>query len=130
MNDLGQILIDTKEGLQHGQWIKWLEDSRVGFTDRNARRYMTIARDPQIVNGVHVLNDLSLRKLYSLASAPEEIKEEIIHSKDKIEAERKIKEYEEKLKQCVRCGHRVNQLYLGGITDLLILLFVLNTERV
>ena len=62
-------------------WIKWLEDSRVGFTDSNARRYMTIARDPQIVNGVHVLNDLSLRKLYSLASAPDEIKEEVIKIK-------------------------------------------------
>lgn len=109
MNDLGQILIDTKEGLQHGQWIKWLEDSRVGFTDRNARRYMAIAKEfKEIGHNMSVLDTLSLNKLYSLASAPDEVKEEVIHSKDKIEAERKIKEYEEKLKQCVRCGHRVN----------------------
>lgn len=97
--ELGQILIDTKEKLPHGCWIKWLEDSRVGFTDSNARRYMTIAKDPQIVNGVHVLNDLSLRKLYTLASAPEEVKEDVANSKDKEEAEKKIKEYEEQLKQ-------------------------------
>lgn len=55
-------------------WIKWLEDSRVGFTDRQARNYMTITRElGEIGNGVSVLNDLSLRKLYSLASAPEEV---------------------------------------------------------
>ena len=77
--ELGQILIDTKEGLQHGQWIKWLEDSRVGFTDRNARRYMTIAKEfKEIGHSMSVLDTLSLNKLYSLASAPEEIKEEVI----------------------------------------------------
>lgn len=131
MNDLGQILIDTKEGLQHGQWIKWLEDSRVGFGLEQARKYMRITEQlGDIPTSSWNMNDLSINKLFKLASAPEEIKEEVIHSKDKIEAERKIKEYEEKLKQCVRCGHRVNQLYLGGITDLLILIFVLNTERV
>ena len=126
MNDLGQILIDTKEGLQHGQWIKWLEDSRVGFTRGNANRYMKIAQELGNVAWCATFDQLSLNKLYSLASAPEEVKEEIIHSKDKIEAERKIKEYEEKLKQCVRCGHRVNQLSLLGTTNLLILLFVLS----
>lgn len=76
--ELGQILIDTKEGLQHGQWIKCLEDSRVGFKDSTARKYMAIARDPQIVHGMNVLDTLSLNKLYSLASAPEEVKEEVI----------------------------------------------------
>lgn len=95
--ELGQILIDTKEGLQHGQWLKWLEDSRVGFTDSTARKYMKIARDPQIVHGVNVLDNLSLRRLYTLASAPEEVKEDVANSKDKEEAEKKIKEYERKL---------------------------------
>lgn len=33
--------------------------------------------DHQIVNGVHVLTNLSLNKLYTLASAPEEVKEEL-----------------------------------------------------
>lgn len=56
-------------------WIKWLEDSRVGFKDSTARKYMAIARDPQIVHGMNVLDTLSLNKLYSLVSAPEEVKE-------------------------------------------------------
>lgn len=92
--ELGQILIETKEKLPHGSWIKWLEDSRVGFTERNAQRYMKIANDPQIRHGMSVLDNLSLNKLYTLASAPEEVKEDVANSKDKEEAEKKIKEYE------------------------------------
>lgn len=97
--ELGQILIDTKEKLPHGSWIKWLEDSRVNFTERNAQRYMKIANDPQIRHGMSYLDNLSLNKLYTLASAPEEVKEDVANSKDKEEAEKKIKEYEEQLKQ-------------------------------
>lgn len=76
--ELGQILIETKEKLPHGSWIKWLEDSRVGFSIQNANKYMKIANDPQITHGVSNfnINSLSLRKLYTLASAPEEIKKE------------------------------------------------------
>lgn len=97
--ELGQILIDTKAGLKHGEWIKWLEDSRVGFKDSTARKYMTIARDPQIVHGMNVLDNISLNKLYTLALAPEEVKEDVANSKDKEEAEKKIKEYERQLKE-------------------------------
>ena len=40
---------------------------------------MKIANDPQITHGVSNfdINSLSLRKLYTLASAPEEVKEEL-----------------------------------------------------
>lgn len=107
--ELGQILIDTKEGLQHGQWIKWLEDSRVNFTERQAQKYMRVYKELGNTNHQFVFDQLSLNKLYSLASAPEEIKEEIIHSKDKEEAERKIKEYEEKLKQEKEARNKVIQ---------------------
>ncbi len=98
--ELGQILIDTKKKMTHGSWIKWLEDSRVGFTDRMARKYMRIANEfKEIGTSSSVLNNLSLNKLYTLASAPEEVKEDVANSKDKEEAEKKIKEYEEQLKQ-------------------------------
>lgn len=97
--ELGQILIETKAKLPHGSWIKWLEDSRVGFKDSTARKYMKIANDPQIVHGMNVLDSLSLNKLYTLASAPEEVKEDVANSKDKEEAEKKIKEYEEQIKK-------------------------------
>lgn len=109
--ELGQILIETKEKLPHGSWIKWLEDSRVGFNRSQASKYMKIAENfkGEMFTSSKHLDNLSLNKLYSLASAPEEIKEEVIHSKDKEEAERKIKEYEEKLKQEREAKNKVIQ---------------------
>lgn len=97
--ELGQILIETKEKLPHGSWIKWLEDSRVGFTERQSQKYMKIARELGEAFSHVLLDNLSLRKLYTLASAPEEVKEEVANSKDKEEVEKKIKKYEEQLKQ-------------------------------
>ena len=43
---------------------------------------MKIANDPQIVHGMNVLDSISLNKLYTLASAPEEVKEDVTNSKD------------------------------------------------
>lgn len=97
--ELGQILIDTKKKMTHGCWIKWLEDSRVGFTERQSQKYMKITRELGNTNHRFVFDQLSLNKLYTLASAPEEVKEDVANSKDKEEAEKKIKEYEEQLKQ-------------------------------
>ena len=58
-------------------WIKWLEDERVGFKSTQAEKYMKIARElgDQIPTSSVNLNLLSVNKLYSLASAPEEVKE-------------------------------------------------------
>lgn len=98
--ELGQILIETKEKLPHGSWIKWLEDSRVGFSVQMANKYVRIARElGQIETASFNLDVISLNKLYTLASAPEEVKEDVANSKDKEEAEKKIKEYEKQLKE-------------------------------
>ena len=98
--ELGQILIETKEKLPHGSWIKWLEDSRVGFSVQMANKYVRIARElGQIETSGFNLDVISLNKLYTLASAPEEVKEDVANSKDKEEAEKKIKEYEEQIKK-------------------------------
>ena len=76
--ELGQILIETKEKLPHGSWIKWLEDSRVGFSVQMANKYVRIARElGQIETSGFNLDVISLNKLYTLASAPEEVKEEL-----------------------------------------------------
>lgn len=74
--ELGQILIETKEKLPHGSWIKWLEDSRVGFNRNQANKYIKIAKELSNVSYRDTFDQLSLNKLYTLASAPEEIKEE------------------------------------------------------
>lgn len=100
--ELGQILIETKKGFKgnKGAWTNWLEDGRVNFTPQQARKYMRVYNElGQNETTSFVLNDLSLNKLYTLASAPEEIKEDVANSKDKEEAEKKIKEYERQLKE-------------------------------
>ena len=57
----------------------------MGFTDRMARQYMQVAREipsdlRQNDDGVIVLN--SFRKCLKIASAPEEVKEDVANSKD------------------------------------------------
>lgn len=101
--ELGQILIDTKKGFKgnKGAWTKWIQDGRVNMKETQVRKYMTIARELEQQNNTSsvVLSQLSVNKLFELASAPEEVKEDVANSKDKEEAEKKIKEYEEQLKQ-------------------------------
>lgn len=113
--ELGQILIETKKGFKgaKGEWTRWLEDGRVNFTVRTAQNYMERTNYFEIEcvkRGLNdknetcfvfeeILNDLTHRQFQTLKSAPEEVKEDVANSKDKEEAEKKIKEYEEQLKQ-------------------------------
>ncbi len=99
--ELGQILKETKEKMTRPEFLKWLDDNRVSFQERTANKYIKIAKEfgEDFGHGMTILDNLSLNKLYALASAPEEVKEDVANSKDKEEAEKKIKEYEERLKQ-------------------------------
>lgn len=110
--ELGQILIETKEKLPHGSWIKWLEDIRVNFTPRTAQRYMERTkfyksecdrlRLDKLETCFHfedILNEITGREFKTLKSAPEEVKEDVANSTSQEEAKKKIKEYEEQLKQ-------------------------------
>lgn len=99
--ELGQILIDTKKGFKgtKGEWTRWLEDGRVNFGERQAQKYMKITRELGKTELKFGFDTLTIDTLYKLASAPEEVKEDVANSKDKEEAEKKIKEYEEQLKQ-------------------------------
>lgn len=97
--ELGKILCETKDKLPHGEWLQWLEDSRVGFKERNAQRYMRIYNElgkNEMRHDMSYLNELNLNKLYELASAPEEKREDIINnSKDSKELEENIKKLQE-----------------------------------
>lgn len=97
--EMGKILCETKEKLPHGEWIPWLEDSRVGFSISSANKYMKIYNNlkDEIRNGV---TNLNVRKLYELASAPEETREDIINnSSNAKELEENIKKYQEEKKK-------------------------------
>lgn len=83
--EMGKILCETKEKLPHGEWIPWLEDNRVGFKVNTANRYMKIYTELGHKTIDRDFDGLSLRKLYTLASAPEEIREDIINNSNSLD---------------------------------------------
>lgn len=98
--ELGKILKETRDGSNnYHEFDQWLEDKRVNFKRNTANRYIKIYEELGDSINRGIIDSLSLNKLYTLASAPEEVKEDVANSKDKEEAEKKIKEYEEQLKQ-------------------------------
>lgn len=99
--EMGKILVETKEKLPHGEWESWLSDGRVNFTSQQARKYMKVYSElGQNETIGFVLNEVSLRKLYELASAPEETREDIINnSSNSKELEENIKKYQEEKKR-------------------------------
>lgn len=98
--ELGKILKETRDGANnYHEFEQWLDDERVGFTRNMANRYIRIYDELGEQCSPNLLDNISVRKLYTLASAPEEVKEDVANSKDKEEAEKKIKEYEKQLKE-------------------------------
>lgn len=75
---IGQILLQVKERLPHGQWLDWL-DLEFGWTDRTARNYMQAAQEFKL----ETISDLNFaaKAIYDLASpsTPEEAREEAIN---------------------------------------------------
>ena len=99
--ELGQILKETKDKMTRPEFLKWLKDSRVEFGETTACKYMRVAESLGALDFSHreKLENLSLRVLYTLASAPDDVKENVANSKDKEEDEKKKKEYERQLKE-------------------------------
>lgn len=98
--ELGKILKETRDGSNnYHEFDQWLEDKRVNFKRNTANRYIKIYEELGDSINRGIIDSLSLNKLYTLASAPEEVKEDVANSKDKEEAEKKIKEYEKQLKE-------------------------------
>lgn len=72
--ELGQILKETREGLNNYKLFEqWLSDERVGFNRNMANRYIRIYNELGEQCSPNILDNISVRKLYSLASAPEEV---------------------------------------------------------
>ncbi|MGB8702654.1 MAG: DUF3102 domain-containing protein [Thermosynechococcaceae cyanobacterium] len=73
----GNILIDVKNRLPHGQWMIWVE-SEFGWTHRTAHRMLNVAENFSIENLSNL--DIATSALYILSSpsTPEEAREEAI----------------------------------------------------
>jgi len=57
----GQLLIEAKAQVQHGQWLPWLRD-QCGLPDRTASAYMRVAKNKEkLAAEIGNVADLSLR---------------------------------------------------------------------
>lgn len=98
--ELGRILVETKEQLGHGNFTKWIKDSRVNMTPRNCQRYVKVYETFQMRHGMSLLSDLSLNNLYDLAQLPQEDREQMIESSEASkELVKKLKEYKKQQKE-------------------------------
>ena len=98
--ELGRILVETKEQLGHGNFTKWIKDSRVNMTPRNCQRYVKVYETFQMRHGMSLLSDLSLNNLYDLAQLPQEDREQMIESSETSkELVKKLKEYKKQQKE-------------------------------
>ena len=52
----GEALIEAKQHVGHGNWIDWV-NTRLGFTERTARRYMQIARNRSRVSDMNNIRE-------------------------------------------------------------------------
>lgn len=98
--ELGKILVETKEQLGHGNFTKWIKDSRVNMTQNCANRYMRIYKTFKNVHTMHNLSDLSLNNLYDLTQLPQEDREQMMDSSTTSkELIKKLKEYKKQQKE-------------------------------
>jgi hypothetical protein len=114
--EIGKRLIEVKENLQHGEFIKWLEN-KVDFSRCTANRFMKIATE---FSNVSAVQHLGSRKLFLLAGLDEENREEVMQEnnveemttreleqviKEKKEIKKQLeaeKEYSEELQEAIK----------------------------
>jgi hypothetical protein len=57
--EVGGWLLEAKAGVGHGEWLPWVA-ANLSFTDRQARKYMEVARDPELLGKSEPGSDLTL----------------------------------------------------------------------
>ncbi len=94
--EIGRRLIEVKEILEHGEYLKWLKE-KVDFTERTAQRFVKVAT---VFSNTTPVSHLGTRKLLALAGLDEEDRQEVM-KENKVEdmttreLERVIKEKKE-----------------------------------
>ena len=77
--EIGNLLIEAKSMLGHGEWLSWLKD-KVDFTERTAQRFMAVAKEfPNTTT-------LSFSKMLLLLQIPQDEREDYINQPHKIES--------------------------------------------
>lgn len=98
--EIGRRLIEVKERLEHGEYLKWLKE-KVDFTERTAQRFVKVAT---VFSNTTPVSHLGTRKLLALAGLDEEDRQEVM-KENKVEdmttreLEKVVKEKKEIKKQ-------------------------------
>lgn len=67
----GELLIEAKDTVKHGQWLTWLADHCPKVNERLAQKYMQVARDFPLLEAANAARvaDLSFREALRLLAA-------------------------------------------------------------
>jgi hypothetical protein len=85
----GDLLIEAKALLQHGQWLPWLA-KHCAFSDRTAQLYMRLAkRRPEIEANPQRVADLSLRGAVAML-APDEADKALAGGREIVDRVREV----------------------------------------
>jgi Protein of unknown function (DUF3102) len=90
--ELGEVLIEAKAQVIHGEWGPWLADT--GIAERSARRWMQVARAVKSASAA----DLEGATIAGLLAAPE-LEPEMDHDELATEADAALKLAQERLAQ-------------------------------
>ena len=78
---IGRCLIEAKEMLPHGEWLRWLNE-KVAYSERTAQNFMAVARrysNPQ------TLADLGMAKALALLALPDSERDEFVQDHNVID---------------------------------------------
>jgi Protein of unknown function (DUF3102). len=83
--EIGSRLNEAKAQLEHGQWLDWLRE-KVDISERNARNFMSIARE---YSKSAEIADLGATKALALLALPESEREQFAAEKHVVNGEQK-----------------------------------------
>jgi Protein of unknown function (DUF3102) len=75
----GELLIQAKASVPHGQWLPWLE-ANVSFADRQARKYMRVAKHADQIRNSN--SDLTIDGALKALAAPKDQPDELTSKKE------------------------------------------------
>jgi hypothetical protein len=82
----GDLLLEAKEQLQHGQWSQWIQE-HCKISDRTARLYMRLAKNRAVIEATGDVANLTLNAATRLLAPPKD-DVEILLASPKADAEK------------------------------------------
>jgi hypothetical protein len=67
----GDLLLEAKEKLQHGQWSQWIQE-HCEISDRSARLYMRLAKNRAVIEAAGDVAGLTLNTAVRLLASPKD----------------------------------------------------------